>query len=59
MTIFFATYIPDISLQLISLLCIDPDFFFLHDSTERLPSSSMNSQDHEGSARRFEVAGDL
>ena len=42
--------------------------YFLHDmtagfdgrdSTERLPSSSMNSQNHEGSARRLEVAGDL
>ena len=31
---FFATYIPGIRLQLISLLCIDPDFF-LHDSTKR------------------------
>ena len=30
-----------------------------HDSTERLPSSSMNSQNHEGSARRLEVVGDL
>ena len=33
--------------------------FFLHDSTERLPSSLMNSQNHEGFARRLEVAGDL
>ena len=27
-TSFFATYIPGIRLQVISLLCIDPDFFF-------------------------------
>ena len=47
-----------INLQLISLLCIDPDFF-AHDSTERLPSSSIKLQNHEGSARRLEMAGDL
>ena len=30
-----------------------------YDSSDNLPSSSMNSQNHEGSVQRLEVAGDL
>ena len=54
-------------LQLVSVLCVDPDFvghdstawFDRHDSTERLPSltqRSMKSRNHE---RRLEVVSDI
>ena len=56
-----------IQLQLVSVLCVDPDFvghdstarFDRHDSTERLPSltqRSMKSRKHE---RRLEVVSDI